>query len=86
MAALTRFQREAEADRRADEQIARRIRSLMGGSRMSLESMARRMGFSPRTMERRLKNPADLTVADLRRLCRIEKAEGATEPQWLIGA
>ena len=86
MRAFTKAQREAEADRRADELIARRIRALIGGSGAGVDSLARRMGISPRTMARRLKNPADLTVADLRRLCRIEKAEEGGEPEWVIGA
>lgn len=86
MRAFTKAQREAEADRRADELIVRRIRALMGGSGAGVDSLARRMGISPRTMARRLKNPADLTVADLRRLCRIERAEEGGDPSWVIGA
>ena len=86
MRGVTKAQREAEADRRSDELIVRRIRALMGGTRTGVDSLARRMGISPRTMARRLKNPADLTIADIRRLCRIEKAEEGGDPEWVIGA
>lgn len=86
MAALTRAQREAEADRKADADIVRSIRGMMGAAQLDQTRVAEMLGISRQTLARRLKRPGEFTVQELRRLCRVDKATGGGELEWHISA
>ena len=52
----------------ADNQIKKEIKGHMALRKLTMETMAHRLGMSERTFARRIDRPRDFTLAELRKL------------------